>query len=295
MQNFKSGFAAIVGRPNSGKSTLLNALTGEKIAIVSDKPQTTRNKILSIKTNDDYQIVFVDTPGVHKPQTRLGEYMNKVVSNAMSDVDVIILVCECGKDIGPQELKIIEGLRNIPTILALNKADTVTKESLLPEIAKFSELYDFKAIIPISALKNMGVDIVLTEVLKLLPEGPMYYPKEQLTDQPEKQIVAEIIREKLLKLLDKEIPHGTAVEIDSFKNEGEILKIGATIFCEKDSHKAIIIGKNGEAIKRIGSYARQDLEKFFGKKVFLETWVKVREDWRNKDSLLKNFGYNNPN
>lgn len=293
-KNFKSGFVAIVGRPNTGKSTLLNKITGDKIAIVSNKPQTTRNAILAIDTKDTYQLIFVDTPGVHKPKTRLGEYMNKVVSDTISDVDAAVMVSDSTKEIGEQEKKIIAQLkeRSIPTVLVLNKTDTVEKEKLLPLIAEYSALYDFSAVIPMSALKEPA-DKVISEVLKLMPEGPLYYPEDQMTNMPEKDIAAEMIREKILRLFDKEVPHGTAVEIEKFSDEDKLLTIEAAIYCEKSSHKAIIIGKGGEALKRVGSYARSDMEKFFGKKVFLKLWVKVRSDWRNRESDLKTLGFKN--
>lgn len=289
---FKSGFVAIVGRPNTGKSTLLNKITGEKLAIVSNKPQTTRNSILTIKTTEDYQLVFVDTPGVHKPKTKLGHFMNKVVNETIADVDVAILVADSQKSLGEQEKNIITQLkeREIPAILILNKVDIVEKEALLPLISEYSREYDFETILPMSAMKE-SADKVIEEVLKLIPEGPMYYPEDQMTDVPERDIAAEIIREKILRLFDKEVPHGTAVEIEKFSEEEDIIRIEAAIYCEKNSHKSIIIGKGGEALKRVGSYARSDMEKFFGKKVFLKLWVKVRSDWRNRDSDLKTLGF----
>lgn len=289
---FKSGFIAIVGRPNTGKSTLLNKMMGDKLAIVSSKPQTTRNSILAIVTNDDYQLVFVDTPGVHRPKNRLGEFMNKVVTDTIADVDAAIMVCDSSKEIGEQERNIAEKLkgRKIPCILVLNKVDKVSKEEILPLISSYSELCDFSAIIPMSALRE-DASKVIDEVLKYIPEGPLYYPEDQMTDMSEKDIASEIVREKILRLFDKEVPHGTAVEIEKFSDEENILKIEAAIYCEKSSHKSIIIGKGGEALKRVGSYAREDMEKFFQKKVFLRLWVKVRSDWRNRDSDLKNLGF----
>lgn len=294
MNNFKSGFITIVGRPNVGKSTLLNALTGEKIAIVSNKPQTTRNKILTILTDDDSQIIFVDTPGVHAPRTKLGEYMNKVVTDAVDGVDAVLFVTEATGKLLNNEKEILEGLFNkkIPVILIINKADTVkNKEDMLSLIADATSVGEFASIIPISALKKDGINAVLDEIKKLLPQGPMYYPDDMITDQTEREIVAEIIREKMLRLLDKEVPHGTAVEIEYMKEGDTLTKIGAVIFCEKASHKGIIIGKGGEMLKRIGSYSRSDIEKLLDKKVFLELWVKVKEDWRNSNFLLKEFGY----
>lgn len=289
---FKSGFVAIVGRPNTGKSTLLNKITGEHLAIVSNKPQTTRNSILTIKTTEDYQLIFVDTPGVHKPKTKLGQFMNRVVNETIADVDAAILVADSTKGLGEQEKNIISQLkeRKIPAILILNKVDIVEKEALLPQIAQYSNEYDFETILPMSAQRE-NADKVIEEVLKLIPEGPMYYPEDQMTDVPEKDIAAEIIREKILRLFDKEVPHGTAVEIEKFSEEEDIIKIEAAIYCEKNSHKSIIIGKGGEALKRVGSYARGDMEKFFMKKVFLKLWVKVRSDWRNRDSDLKTLGF----
>ncbi len=294
MNNFKSGFITIIGRPNVGKSTLLNALTGEKIAIVSNKPQTTRNKILTILTDDDSQIIFVDTPGVHAPRTKLGEYMNRVVTDAVDGVDAVLFVTEATSKLQNNEKEILEGLFNkkIPVILIINKADTVkNKEDMLSLIADATSVGDFASIIPISALKKDGIKSVLEEIKNLLPVGPMYYPDDMITDQTEREIVSEIIREKMLRLLDKEVPHGTAVEIEYMKEGDTLTKIGAVIFCEKASHKGIIIGKGGEMLKRIGSYSRSDIEKLLDKKVFLELWVKVKEDWRNSNFLLKEFGY----
>lgn len=289
---FKSGFVAIVGRPNTGKSTLLNKITGDKLAIVSNKPQTTRNSILTINTTDDYQLIFVDTPGVHKPKNRLGEFMNKVVTETIADVDAAVLVAECDKAPGETEKELILKLaeRKIPTILVLNKADAVLKDAILPVIAEYTSLFDFEAVIPMSALKERA-DKVIDEVLKLIPEGPMYYPDDQMTDVSEKEIASEMIREKILRLFDKEVPHGTAVEIEKFSDGEDLLRIEAAIYCEKNSHKSILIGKGGEALKRVGSYARSDMEKFFGKKVFLKLWVKVRSDWRNSMSDLKTLGF----
>ncbi len=293
-KDFKSGFITIVGRPNVGKSTLLNALTGEKIAIVSNKPQTTRSKVLTILTDDSSQIIFVDTPGVHAPRTKLGEYMNKVVTDSVDGVDAVLFVTEAGNKLMNNEKEMLNDLfsKKLPVILIINKADTLSnKEDLLSQIADASECGEFKAIVPISALRKDGVKFVLEEIKKLLPQGPMYYPEDMITDQTEREIVAEIIREKMLRLLDKEVPHGTAVEIEYMKEGNTLTKIGAVIFCEKASHKGIIIGKGGEMLKRIGSYSRTDIEKLLDKKVFLELWVKVKEDWRNSNFLLKEFGY----
>lgn len=294
MTNFKSGFVTIVGRPNVGKSTLLNALTGEKIAIVSNKPQTTRSKVLTILTDEASQIVFVDTPGVHAARTKLGEYMNKVVTDSVDSVDAVLFVTEAGQKLQNSEKEMLKNLfdKNLPVILIINKADTVkNKEDILSQIASASAFGTFKAVVPISALKKDGVKLVLDEIKSLLPTGPMYYPEDMITDQTEREIVSEIIREKMLRLLDKEVPHGTAVEIEYMKEGDTLTKIGAVIYCEKASHKGIIIGKGGEMLKRIGSYSRTDIEKLLDKKVFLELWVKVKEDWRNSNFLLQEFGY----
>lgn len=289
---FRSGFIAIVGRPNVGKSTLMNALTGEKVAIVSRKPQTTRNRILAMDTTDDYQMIFVDTPGVHTPRTRLGEYMNRVVTDSISDVDAAVLVVEAGREVYDLEREILEGIgTKIPKILVINKVDEVDKSVILPQIAAFSEICEFAAVVPTSAKRGVGVKALHRELLGFLPEGPLFYPDASYTDQTERQMVSEIIREKMLRLLDKEVPHGTAVEIESMKEDGALWRIGAVIYCEKDSHKPIIIGKKGETLKRIGSYARADIEKLLQSKVFLELWVKVKSDWRNSGTMLKELGY----
>lgn len=289
----KSGFVSIIGRPNAGKSTLLNALNGEKLAVVSDKPQTTRNTITGIYTDKNKQIVFLDTPGMHKPKTKLGEFMMKEVKDAMAAVDMVLLVAEPGHDRDNEA--IIENLKDsdVPVILVINKIDCFQeKENLLEMIAKYSSLMSFSEIIPISAKTGDGVALVMKAIEQRLPEGPMYFPDDMITDQPEKQIAAEMIREKALWCLDKEVPHGIAVEISSFKeNERGIIEIGATVYCEKSNHKGIIIGKNGAMLKKIGSLARRDMERFFGSKVFLELWVKVKEGWRDSDFMLKNFGY----
>ncbi len=293
MSEFKSGFIAIVGRPNAGKSTLLNKILGEKIAIISSKPQTTRNKILGIFTEEDCQIIFVDTPGVHRPRTSLGEFMINEVKSAIGGVDAAILVVDAGREVGDAEEEIIKNLKaqNIPAILAVNKVDAVQKENMLPIIAKLSGMYNFDDVIPISAKHGDGVDLLLDSIKKHLEEGPMYYPEDMITDKTEREIASEVIREKLLRLLDKEIPHGTAVEINAMHDEENIVKIEANIYCEKSSHKQIIIGKGGAQLKKVGTYAREDLEKFFGKKVYLQLWVKVKESWRNNNFMLKTFGY----
>lgn len=293
MNNFKSGFAAIVGRPNVGKSTLTNAFIGEKAAIVSNKPQTTRSNLAAIDNGDNYQIVFVDTPGMHNPRTKLGEYMNSVAGATLSDVDVAVLVVEAGREVYDLEKNIIKNAaaKNIPLILAINKADTVEKEKILPQISAFCEEGEFSAIVPVSALKKDGVDALRDEILKHFDEGEPFYPTDIYADSTLREMCSEIIREKILKLLDREVPHGTAVEIEKMDEGDDLTKITAVIYCEKASHKPIIIGKKGEAIKRIGSYARKDIEKLLDTRVFLELWVKVREDWRNKGTALKELGF----
>lgn len=292
--NTKTAIVAIAGRPNVGKSTLTNFLVGEKIAIVSNKPQTTRNRICGIVTRDNMQFVFVDTPGYHKARTKLGDYMVNAVRESIADVDATILVVEPIASIGIQEEVLIEKLKGIrcPAILAINKIDTVEKDKLLEVIDVYAQTGAFDAIIPISAKTGDGVGDLLTECEKYAIESPFLFPEDATTDQPEKQVMAEIIREKLLWCLDKEIPHGTAVEITRFtERDNGIIDIDATIFCEKASHKGIIIGKHGAMLKKISSMARVDCEKFMGTKVYLTTWVKVKENWRDSDFLVRNFGY----
>ena len=291
--NFKSGFAAIIGMPNVGKSTLLNAIAGQKIAIISDKPQTTRNKILAIYSTDEEQIIFTDTPGIHKPHNKLGEYMVNVANESMGDTDVLIFVGDASRKIQEMEREIARSISKtgIPCILVLNKVDIMKKEDLLPIIADYSSIHEFDSIVPISAKNNDGVDILIHDIEDYLSEGPEFYDSEMVTDQPEKQIAAEIIREKLLWLLDKEVPHGIAIEITKMQEKPKITNIFATIYCEKASHKGIIIGKNGDMLKKIGTMARGDIEKMLQQKVYLELWVKVKSDWRNSDFLIKNFGY----
>ncbi len=290
---FKSGFAAIIGMPNVGKSTLLNKIAGQKIAIISDKPQTTRNKILAIHTTKDYQIVFTDTPGIHKPHNKLGEFMVKVANESMNEMDVLLLVVDATKPIAEMEKEIAAniGKTGVPAILIINKVDAVKKEDLLPIIADYSNLHEFSSIVPISAKTGDGVDILLNDIEALLEEGPQFFYEDMVTDQPEKQIAAEIIREKMLWLLDKEVPHGIAIEIEKMQELEDITKIYATIYCEKATHKGIIIGKNGEMLKRIGQKARVDIEEMLDKKVYLELWVRIKADWRNSDRMIKNFGY----
>ncbi|MBO5837075.1 MAG: GTPase Era [Oscillospiraceae bacterium] len=290
----KTAMITIAGRPNVGKSTLTNYLVGEKIAIVSNKPQTTRNRICGIVTKEDTQFVFVDTPGFHKPRTKLGDYMVNVTKSSIADVDLTIMVVEPIASIGPQEQGLIEQLhaRKCPAILAINKIDTVEKDTLLEVIAAYSQAASFAAIIPISAKTGDGVEALLNECKKYAVESPFLFPEDSTTDQPERQVMAEIIREKILWCLDREIPHGTAVEITKFsERDSGIIDIDATIYCEKASHKGIIIGKHGDMLKKISSMARADCEKFMGTKVFLTTWVKYKENWRDNDFLIKNFGY----
>lgn len=292
-ETFKSGFAAIIGMPNVGKSTLLNAIVGQKIAIISDKPQTTRNKILAIYTKDNAQIVFTDTPGIHKPRTKLGEYMVGVAKQSMNEMDAVLFVVDATRKIQPMEREIAKNIAKlgVPSILVINKVDKVRKEDLLPLIADYSNLNHFESIVPISAKTGDGVDILLNDIEDYIEPGPKFYFDDMVTDQPEKQVAAEIIREKMLWLLDKEVPHGIAIEIEKMQEKETITNIYANIYCEKASHKGIIIGKNGEMLKKIGSMARLDIEKMLDTRVFLELWVKVKPDWRNNTNMIKNFGY----
>ncbi len=290
----KSAMITIAGRPNVGKSTLTNFLVGEKIAIVSNKPQTTRNRICGIVTRGDTQFVFVDTPGYHRARTKLGDYMVNVARESIADVDATILVVEPIASIGPQEEGLIEKIKasKSPAILCINKIDTVEKEALLEVIAVYSQAMEFAAIIPICAKNGDGVDALLKECEKYAIEGPFLFDDDMTTDQPERQVMAEIIREKILWNLDREIPHGTAVEITRFsERDSGIIDIDATIYCEKASHKGIIIGKQGAMLKKISTQARTDCERFMGTKVYLTTWVKVKENWRDSDFLVRNFGY----
>jgi GTP-binding protein Era len=293
MSEFKSAFIAVVGRPNVGKSTIINKITGEKVSIITKKPQTTRTRILAILNKPGYQIVFVDTPGVHRARNRLGNYMNDTALRTIGEVDAAIFVVDAVKGFGIPEEKIVNELKTkeIPTILAINKIDAVNKESLLPMIAKASEQMDYKAVVPLSALYSDGVDILLSEAEKFLLPGPMFYPEDAITDKTEREMAAEMIREKLLRLLDEEVPHGTAVEIYEMKDMGRFINIGANIYCESASHKPIILGKGGAMLKKIGTYAREDMESFFGRKVNLTTWVKVKDDWRNDSFMLKSLGF----
>ncbi|MBR2366606.1 MAG: GTPase Era [Oscillospiraceae bacterium] len=290
----KSAMIAIVGRPNVGKSTLTNRIVGEKIAIVSNKPQTTRNRICGVVNRGDTQLVFLDTPGFHRPRTKLGDYMVNIVRQSVSDVDAALLLVEPIAGVGEREADLIERIRaaKVPAVLAINKCDTVEKASLLAVIDAYAKEYDFKAILPISAKTGEGVEELLAEVTKLAPEGPQLFPEDMITDQPERQLVAEILREKLLWCLEREVPHGTAVEITAFnEREDGVIDIDATIYCEKSSHKGIIIGKRGEMLKKISSMAREDCEKLLDSKVYLQTWVKVKENWRESNTLIRNFGY----
>ncbi|MBS5143027.1 MAG: GTPase Era [Firmicutes bacterium] len=295
-ENFKSGFAAIIGRPNVGKSTLMNHLIGQKIAITSKKPQTTRNKIQTVYTCEDGQIVFLDTPGIHRAKNKLGEYMVNVAEQTLKDVDVILWLVEPTTYIGAGEKHIVEQLEKtrLPVILVINKIDTIKKEEILQVIDTYRKLYDFAEIIPVSALREINTQDILTSMFKYLPYGPMFYDEDTVTDQPQRQIVAEVIREKALHALDEEIPHGIAVTIEKMRERKgqKIVDIEATIICERDSHKGIIIGKQGTMLKKIGSNARFEIEKMLEEKVNLKLWVKVRKDWRDSDIQMKNFGYN---
>lgn len=292
----KSGFATLIGRPNVGKSTLMNRLIGQKIAITSNKPQTTRNRIQTVYTCDKGQIVFLDTPGIHKAKNKLGEYMVNVAERTLSEVDVILWLVEPSTFIGAGERHIAEQLQRVktPVILVINKVDTVKKEEVLLFIDTYRKIYDFDEIVPVSALKGDNTDTIIELIFKYLPYGPCFYDEDTITDQPERQIVAELIREKALRTLDEEIPHGIAVSIDSMKERksGNMIDIEATIVCERDSHKGIVIGKGGAMLKKIGIAARKDIENMLEQKVNLQLWVKVKKDWRDSDFLLKNYGYN---
>lgn len=290
----KTAMITICGRPNVGKSTLTNALVGEKIAIVSNKPQTTRNRISAVVTRGSTQFVLMDTPGFHKPRTRLGDYMVNVVKESVADVDAVMLLVEPIANIGRQEEELIARLKetNVPAVLVINKIDTVEKSQLLEVMAMYSQAHGFDAIIPISAKNNEGLDELMQQLDKYAVEGSQLFPDDMISDQPEKQICAELVREKLLLCLDKEIPHGTAIEVTKFsERENGIIDMDVTIFCEKASHKGIIIGKNGAMLRKIGEMARTDIEAFMGTKVFLQTWVKVKENWRDSMAQLRNFGY----
>ncbi|MED9903698.1 MAG: GTPase Era [Lachnospiraceae bacterium] len=291
---FKSGFVTLIGRPNVGKSTLMNCLIGQKIAITSNKPQTTRNRIQTVYTSEEGQIVFLDTPGIHKAKNKLGDYMVNVAEKTMSEVDVILWLVEPGNFIGAGERHIIEQLKKTktPVILVINKIDTVKREQLLEYIDTYRKELDFAEVVPVSALKADNTDELVKCIMKYLPYGPAFYDEDTVTDQPMRQIVAELIREKALRLLEEEIPHGVAVSIESMKYRKNLTDIEATIICERDSHKGIIIGKGGSMLKKIGSYARPEIEDLLERQVNLQLWVKVKKDWRDSDFLLKNFGYN---
>lgn len=299
MKKFHSGFVSLIGRPNVGKSTLMNCLIGEKIAITSHKPQTTRNKITSILTKDDFQCVFLDTPGMHKPKSKLGEYMQKAAENTFNEVDLVLLLIEPTTEIQAMDQYVLERIKNVktPVVLVINKIDTVERDTLLEVIAAYSRLHDFAEVVPISAMKNRNTEELLAVIRKYLPEGPQYFPADMVTDQPERQIAAEIIREKALYLLQDEVPHGIAVEINGMKKRAEqdLVDVQATIYCERESHKGIIIGKKGAMLKKIGSTARYDMQRLLGSPIYLELWVKVKKDWRDSDFLLKNFGYDKKN
>jgi len=294
---FRSGFVTIIGRPNVGKSTLLNLLTGEKVAIMSSKPQTTRHNIRTVVTTDDYQMVFVDTPGIHKPKNKLGEFMMREALGTLEDVDVIVYLVDArDSKIGPGDASIIEELEKVstPVILLINKIDLIDKQLLLPLIDEYSKAYDFKEIIPVSALEGKTRAIVLDEIYKYLPEGEKYYPDDMLTDQSQRVLAQELIREKMLNLLSDEVPHGIGIEVVRFKEptpERDVIDIDANIYCEKESHKGIVIGKNGAMLKKVGTLARQEMEALFASKVNLKLWVKVKEDWRNSDYMLNELGY----
>ncbi len=290
----KNAMITICGRPNVGKSTLTNTLVGEKIAIVTNKPQTTRNRITAVVNRGDTQFVFMDTPGFHRARTRLGDYMVKVVRESVADVDGVLMLVEPIPSVGAQEEVLIQRLKEVgvPAILVINKIDTVEKDQLLAVIAAYSAAFDFQAIIPISAKNGDGIEQLFQELDRFAQPGPQLFPDDMITDQPEKQICAEIIREKLLLCLEREVPHGTAVEVTRFtERDNEIIDLEVTIYCEKESHKGIIIGKKGAMLKKIGELARKDIERFMGTKVYLQTWVKVKENWRDSQFLLRNFGF----
>lgn len=299
MAQFKSGFVTIVGRPNVGKSTLMNHLIGQKIAITSNKAQTTRNRIQTVYTGEEGQVVFLDTPGINRAKNKLGEYMLNAAENTLKEVDVILWIVEPATFIGAGERYILEQLEKVhtPVILVVNKTDTVGEEEVFKAIDTYKEVYDFKEIVPVSALRDRNTDELMHTIFQYLEEGPQYYDADTITDQPERAIVAEMIREKALRCLDKEVPHGIAVVIDRMKDRqhGKIVDIDATIICERDSHKGIIIGRQGAMLKKIGTQARIDMEKLLDTKVNLKLWVKVKKDWRDSEFLLKNYGYHNDN
>ena len=292
-KDYKSGFVTLIGRPNVGKSTLMNYLIGQKIAITSNKPQTTRNRIQTVLTTEEGQIIFVDTPGIHKAKNKLGEYMVNVAERTLNEVDAVLWLVEPTTFIGAGEKHIADQLKKVttPVILVINKVDSVKKEEVLASIAAYQDIYDFAAIVPVSARSGENTKELLKVVYQYLPYGPQFYDEDTITDQPERQIVAELIREKALHCLNEEIPHGIAVVIDSMKKKGKVMHIDATIICERDSHKGIIIGKQGSMLKKIGSTARYEIEKMLDMQTNLKLWVKVKKDWRESDFLVKNFGY----
>lgn len=289
----KTGIFSVVGRPNVGKSTLTNALCGTKVAIVSDKPQTTRTRITGVLNEDGCQMIFLDTPGLHKPKTRLGDYMVKIINDTVTDVDTVLLLVEPVARIGIPEQLLIDKLKEyaLPAVLVINKIDSVEKETLLAVMAAYSAAYDFAAVVPVSARQGDGLDVLKEELKKLCFESPQLFPDGMVSDQPERQLIAEIIREKLLRNLDKEVPHGTAVEIEAMKEENGVEHISAVIYCERKTHKGIIIGKNGAMLKKVGASARPEIEALLDCRVFLQLWVKVKEDWRNNPAQIRNFGY----
>ncbi len=296
MNQTKSAFIAIVGRPNVGKSSILNRMLGEKIAIVSSKPQTTRTRIMGVLTEEDTQLVFIDTPGLHKPRNDLDRFMLRSINESVAGVDMCVLVVEADRSIAPEEEQLIEKFRTLglPAVLAINKIDTIQDKTVLAgQIADLAGRYEFSAVVPVSAQTGAGIEALKQEMRQLAPEGEFLFSEDTLTDQPERVIAAEMIREKLLRLLEKEVPHGTAVVVERMRerSEGGLIDMDATIYCERATHKGIIIGKGGSMLKKIGSYARQDMEKFFDCKVNLQLWVKVKEDWRNRETLLRSMGY----
>lgn len=292
---YKSGFATIIGRPNVGKSTLMNRIIGEKIAIISDKPQTTRNKIQCVYTEDDFQVVFLDTPGIHKPKNKLGDYMVKVAKNTLDEVDVILWLVDESTKIGPGDEYILEQIKNVstPKLLIINKIDKITKDEVDEIKSHYEKLNVFEEVIPIAAINGSGLNHLVRKLKALMPEGPQYFPEDMITDQPERLIIAEIIREKALHYLDEEVPHGVAVDIEMIKprENKDIVDVNAIIYCERESHKGIIIGKKGRKLKGIGKSAREDIEKLLGSKVYLEVWVKVNKNWRENEKMLRNLGY----
>ncbi len=296
VKDYKSGFISIIGRPNVGKSTFLNRVIGQKIAIMSDKPQTTRNKVQGVLTQNDSQMIFIDTPGIHKPKHKLGDFMMKVATNTLKEVDLILFMINATEGYGRGDEFIIEKLQSVktPVFLVVNKIDAMHPDDLLPIIEKYQQLYPFAAVVPISALEGNNVDTLLEQIKEHLPEGPQFYPADQVTDHPERFIISELVREKVLHLTREEIPHSVAVVIDSIKkmDNSDTINVMATIVVERDSQKGIVIGKQGKMLKEVGSRARVDIENLLGSKVFLELWVKVQKDWRNKASQLRDYGFN---